>query len=253
MWKDEIKETINEAITQLQNLLSNEDESVPEEQVAASQKILESLLNTLTQMTSQDKEQDNQDNQTNENEEEKSKQENTTEKRDYSNDKREEMADTGEALPDGSFPIRNKQDLLNAIKSYGRAKNPEEAKAHIIKRAEALAATDLLPEDWKTSEKCNTKEVEKTTKPEIDKLEKQLEETTKMLKATQAKLEDVMKAVKPPGTPITKGEQTMKTEQVEDEVAKALLAIREKANGNPAIEQMEITNYIMKNTLKGRR
>jgi hypothetical protein len=67
----------------------------------------------------------------------------------FSDEKREELAKSGKAMKDGSFPIENKKDLKNAIKAIGRAKNPEAAKTHIKKRAKALGATDLLPEDWK--------------------------------------------------------------------------------------------------------
>lgn len=63
-------------------------------------------------------------------------------------DARKEAADKGEAMPDGSFPIRNKQELAKAILALGRAKNPQAVKAHIIKRARALNATDLLPDSW---------------------------------------------------------------------------------------------------------
>jgi cation transport regulator ChaB len=48
----------------------------------------------------------------------------------------------------GGFPIQSKQDLENAIHAIGRAKNPAAAKAHIIKRARALGATESLPADW---------------------------------------------------------------------------------------------------------
>lgn len=51
-------------------------------------------------------------------------------------------------MPDGGFPIVTKQDLKNAIKAYGRGNEPQKEKAHIIKRAKALKATDLLPEKW---------------------------------------------------------------------------------------------------------
>lgn len=59
-----------------------------------------------------------------------------------------DMADRGLALPDGSYPIKDEADLKNAIQSYGRAKDKERAKAHIIKRARALGLDDLIPEDW---------------------------------------------------------------------------------------------------------
>lgn len=70
------------------------------------------------------------------------------EKRDYSEDERTEMAGKGEALPDGSFPIKDETDLKNAIKAYGRAKDKEKAKKHIEARAKALGKEDLLPESW---------------------------------------------------------------------------------------------------------
>lgn len=74
-------------------------------------------------------------------------------KRDYSTDARRRMAESGEAMPDGSFPIANRADLSNAIQSVGRASNYEAARRHIISRARALGAEDMLPEDWKKSEK----------------------------------------------------------------------------------------------------
>ena len=71
-----------------------------------------------------------------------------SEKRDYSTASRERMAESGNAMPDGSFPISNRADLMNAIRSVGRAKDYEKAKAHIIRRAKELNAVDMLPEDW---------------------------------------------------------------------------------------------------------
>ncbi|HXP29717.1 MAG TPA: XkdF-like putative serine protease domain-containing protein [Stellaceae bacterium] len=72
-------------------------------------------------------------------------------KRDYSAAERQAMAESGEALPDGSFPIKDRADLAAAIHDCGRAKDPAKARAHIIARAEALDATDLLPPDWHES------------------------------------------------------------------------------------------------------
>lgn len=69
-------------------------------------------------------------------------------KRDVSDKERERLADEGEAMPDGSYPIASVADLKNAIKAYGRAKNKAAVKAHIIRRAKALDATDALPEGW---------------------------------------------------------------------------------------------------------
>ena len=68
--------------------------------------------------------------------------------RDYSADERSRLAEQGKALPDGSFPIVDREDLENAIQAFGRASDPAAAKAHIKKRARALGAEDLIPEGW---------------------------------------------------------------------------------------------------------
>lgn len=69
-------------------------------------------------------------------------------KRMYGEEHRMDMAENGLALPDGSFPIKDRADLANAIQAYGRAKDKDRAKAHIIKRAQALNLDDLIPEEW---------------------------------------------------------------------------------------------------------
>lgn len=69
--------------------------------------------------------------------------------KDYSPEQREKMAKSGAALPDGSFPIADCEDLRNAIQAIGRAKDPGKAKAHIKKRKSALGCEDVdLPEGW---------------------------------------------------------------------------------------------------------
>lgn len=69
-------------------------------------------------------------------------------KADFSAAERRRMASSGAAMPDGSFPIRNRADLSNAIQSIGRASNYDAAKKHIISRARALNATGMLPKEW---------------------------------------------------------------------------------------------------------
>jgi hypothetical protein len=71
--------------------------------------------------------------------------------RDYSTEAREEMAQSGAAMPHGGFPVKTEKDLRNAIQAFGRAKNKSATKAHIKKRARALGKTELLPESWKGS------------------------------------------------------------------------------------------------------
>lgn len=63
-------------------------------------------------------------------------------------EERRKLADQGKALPEGSFPIRGRKDLQDAIQSYGRAKNKAEAKRWIKRRARELKAEKELPEDW---------------------------------------------------------------------------------------------------------
>ena len=70
------------------------------------------------------------------------------EKREFTAAEREKDAKSGAAMKDGSFPIENAEDLANAVKAYGRAKNKTAAKRHIIARAKALGKTDMLPDGW---------------------------------------------------------------------------------------------------------
>jgi hypothetical protein len=69
-----------------------------------------------------------------------------------SRDERTKLADEGKALPDGSYPIRNVEDLKNAIQAYGRSKESDRAKVrkHIKKRAAALKVRHMVPEEWKS-------------------------------------------------------------------------------------------------------
>jgi hypothetical protein len=69
-------------------------------------------------------------------------------KREYSEEARTEMATEGIAMEDGSFPIKTVADLKNAVRAYGRAKDKEKAKRHIVKRAQALMEQGLIPEEW---------------------------------------------------------------------------------------------------------
>jgi hypothetical protein len=74
------------------------------------------------------------------------------EKRAFSKTEREHAAMSGQALPSGAFPIKNIQDLKNAIQSFGRAKDKDAAKSHIIARAKALGQMNLIPDNWKGME-----------------------------------------------------------------------------------------------------
>jgi len=69
-------------------------------------------------------------------------------RRTFTADERKNAAKSGAAMPDGSFPIHNTDDLKNAIKLAGNAKDPAAARAHIKKRAKALGASSMIPDDW---------------------------------------------------------------------------------------------------------
>jgi len=71
-----------------------------------------------------------------------------TSKREFSQSERDSAAESGAAMSDGSFPIKSEQDLKNAIKAVGRAKDPEKARNHIKSRAKTLGHEDLIPEGW---------------------------------------------------------------------------------------------------------
>ena len=68
----------------------------------------------------------------------------------FSEEERKELAKKGQALKDGSYPIRNEADLKNAIRAIGRADKAKRAsvRRHILKRAKALGAAKLVPEAW---------------------------------------------------------------------------------------------------------
>lgn len=61
---------------------------------------------------------------------------------------REKLAKKGQAMPDGSFPIRNRTELRNAIADVGRASDPDAARRWIIRRARELKAVHELPASW---------------------------------------------------------------------------------------------------------
>jgi len=94
---------------------------------------------------------------------------------DISAEARTKLAEKGQALSDGSYPIRNEDDLKNAIKAYGRS-NPEDrakVRTHIRKRARALGNEDLIPENWKAaSDEGEDTSLGKASAAEFGKIEK---------------------------------------------------------------------------------
>jgi hypothetical protein len=67
-----------------------------------------------------------------------------------SEEERMDLAKEGKAMPDGAYPIRDTEDLKNAIQAYGRAKASERAavRKHIIKQARKLKQSSLIPQHW---------------------------------------------------------------------------------------------------------
>lgn len=67
----------------------------------------------------------------------------------FSHKERKDLAEKGEAMPNGKYPIRNSQDLKDAIRLSGSSdESKEEVKAWIKKRAKELGLESELPEDW---------------------------------------------------------------------------------------------------------
>lgn len=70
----------------------------------------------------------------------------------FSAEERRNLAKQGKAMPDGSFPIRNTSDLKNAIRAVGRGNaNHNAIRKFIMRRARALGAMDMIPDDWTNS------------------------------------------------------------------------------------------------------
>jgi len=67
----------------------------------------------------------------------------------YSADDRQRMAGEGHAMPDGSYPVADAEDLDNAIHAVGRGGSDHDAiRRHIIKRAAALGLSSQIPDNW---------------------------------------------------------------------------------------------------------
>lgn len=72
---------------------------------------------------------------------------------DISTEERRRAASRGQAMQGGRFPIRNREDLANAIRAVGRVRpNTEQARARvrrfIIRRARELGLTSMIPDTW---------------------------------------------------------------------------------------------------------
>ena len=108
--------------------------------------------------------------------------------RKFTAEQRKELAKEGKALPDGSYPIVTKQDLQNAIQAYGRGGSKAQVKKHIIKRAKALGASDMLPENWEAevdAEILEAEEVEEMATEIVEEPKEELVDTQEVEKMAE--------------------------------------------------------------------
>lgn len=67
----------------------------------------------------------------------------------YNTKQRRQMASKGQAMGDGSYPVKNKADLRRAIRAVGRGGADHDAiRKHIIARAKALGLSAMIPDNW---------------------------------------------------------------------------------------------------------
>lgn len=102
-------------------------------------------------------------------------------KTEFTKEEREKLAKEGLALPDGSFPIRNKQDLRDAIAAIGLGINYQKTKKWIIKRARELDAVDMLPEKWKVKDSDDSDGFSKEEKELFKDIESKISEWCRCL------------------------------------------------------------------------
>jgi hypothetical protein len=123
----------------------------------------------------------------------------------FSDEERTKLADKGFALPDGSFPIRNEDDLRNAIRAYGRAEKTKRVtvRKHIMKRARALRKEYLVPEDWTNAGSAEATSIVASMRAKITEFaesdnkeisEKDLEELRKAQEEADKQTEEEIKA-----------------------------------------------------------
>jgi hypothetical protein len=107
----------------------------------------------------------------------------------FTEEERKKLAESGEALPDGSYPIRNEKDLKNAIKAYGRSNPKDRAKvrAHIRKRAKALGKANLVPENWKSAGSMDAEAM-------VASMRAKISEFVEAKEPTEEELEELKKA-----------------------------------------------------------
>lgn len=87
----------------------------------------------------------------------------------FTHEERKDLTKKGEAMPNGKYPIRNRQDLKDAIRLSGSSSMPkEDVKKWIKKRAKELNLEDELPEDWKVEKTMDTEDVHTLQRESLD-------------------------------------------------------------------------------------
>lgn len=83
---------------------------------------------------------------------------------------RKDLVQSGAAMTDGSFPIRNATDLENALHAQGRAKSVDAARAHIKSRATVLGLESTLPDSFgETNKSANSQGDEEMELKDLEK------------------------------------------------------------------------------------
>lgn len=87
----------------------------------------------------------------------------------FTHEERKDLTKKGEAMPNGKYPIRNRQDLKDAIRLSGSSSmSKEDVKKWIKKRAKELNLEDELPEDWKVEKTMDTEDAHTLQRESLD-------------------------------------------------------------------------------------
>lgn len=112
----------------------------------------------------------------------------------YSADQLRSMAANGQAMPDESYPIGDREDLANAIRAVGRGSGSHDAiRRHIIGRARALGASDMIPSNWSPSGSMSKSKESDMPEPTVEDLAKQVAALTADRDAKAAELDALAK------------------------------------------------------------
>lgn len=87
----------------------------------------------------------------------------------FTHEERKDLTKKGEAMPNGKYPIRNRQDLKDAIRLSGSSSmSKEDVKKWIKKRAKELNLEDELSEDWKVEKTMDTEDAHTLQRESLD-------------------------------------------------------------------------------------